>query len=174
MLTPWKKLGEEVVGHGFRTIVRRSFQLPNGTIADFDVKYEAHQVSVLALTARRQVILAKQFRPGPEAILMDLPGGSVNPTEMPEQAIKRELLEETGYTGQFQFVSQNFHCAYSTVIRYNFVATTCYKIAEPEPDAEEFIEVVELPLDDFQAHLKSGRLTNIEAAYSGLTYLGLW
>jgi ADP-ribose pyrophosphatase len=65
----------------------------------------------------------KQYRPGPDEILLELPGGCISEEELPEIAARRELLEETGYSGDFQFVGTSFDCAYSTMIRYNFAAT---------------------------------------------------
>jgi len=117
--------------------------------------------------------LAKQFRPGPEKILLEMPGGTVDTGEDPEKAIKRELLEETGYTGDFKFIGASLDCAYSTMIRYNFVALGCHKIQEQKLEENEFIEVVEVSLNDFRKHLRKGELTDIESGYLGLDFLGM-
>ena len=124
----WKKIKEEPFKEGFRKFIKKTFQLPNNEIADFDIKQEGPAVCVLALTKGNDVILAKQFRPGPEKILLEMPGSIIDKNETPEEAIKREFLEETGYTGDFQFVGESLDCAYSTMVRYNFIATNCHKI----------------------------------------------
>ena len=142
-------------------------------MVDFDIKQEGPVVCILALTKDNNVILAKQFRPGPEKVLLELPGGAVDPGETPEQSAKREFLEETGYTGNFQFVGTSLDCAYSTMIRYNFVATDCYRKREQNLEDNEFAEVIEMPLADFRKHLRSGQLTDIETGYLGLDYLKL-
>ena len=170
----WEILSEEVVKPGYRQIVRRKYQLPNGRIEDYDIKDEGKCVCVLALTPDMQVILVKQFRPGPGKVLLELPGGgSDTPKSTPEENAKRELLEETGYTGDFQFVGTCWNCGYSNILNYNFVATNCHKIQEPRLDDTEFIEVVKMPLGEFRQLLRSGELTDVKTAYLGLDFLNL-
>ena len=173
MIKNWKKIKEEPFKAGFRKIIKRTFQLPDNRIVSFDIKHERPAACVLALTEDNKVILTKQFRPGPERILLELPGGSVEAGETSEESIKREFLEETGYAGDFKFIGTSLDCAYSTVQRYNYVAINCRKIKKQNLDENEFIEVVEMPLDDFKKHLRSGELTDIETGYLGLDFLKL-
>ena len=53
--------------------------------------------SVIALTTDSRVLLVRQYRPALERYTVELPSGLIDPGETPEQAIRRELLEETGY-----------------------------------------------------------------------------
>ena len=141
---------------------------------DFEVFKEGQSVCVLALTKENNVILAKQFRVGPEKDLMELPGGGVMvDKETKEQAIEREFLEETGYVGNFQYVASIPQDAYSTRLKHCFVATNCYKKQEPQSDDMEFVEVIEMTMSDFRKHLRSGQLTDIQVAYLGLDFLNL-
>lgn len=169
----WEKIKEWPAYEGYRKILRRAFRLPDGRVEEFDVKNEGNPICVLALTRDQQVILFKQFRPGPEQELLELPGGGIEKGEKPEDAVARELLEETGHKGKVRFVGRSRDCAYSTMHRYNFVATECEKITEPQRDENEFGEVVLMSLGEFRKHLRSGELTDIETGYLGLDYLGL-
>ena len=69
-MEPWRKLAEETVYSRYRRVVSKRFELPGGEIADYEIKDEDDMVAVLALTAGREVVLVRQFRPGPEAMLL--------------------------------------------------------------------------------------------------------
>lgn len=128
---------------------------------------------MLAITKDNKVILVKEYRPGPQEILLELPGGFLDPNEKPQKTIERELLEETGYKGKVQLVTTCFDDAYSTMNRYCFVATDCEKVSEPKAEEHEFIELELLSLEDFRKLLKSGKMTDVEVGYLGLDFLRL-
>jgi len=53
--------------------------------------------AVVALTDEDRVLIVRQYRPALEHDTLELPSGIVDPGETPEEAARRELLEETGY-----------------------------------------------------------------------------
>ncbi len=169
----WEKLTETIAYNGYRKIKRTQFRLPDGRTDDFDIIFEGTVTCVLALTPAKEIILAQQYRPGPEKVLYELPGAYVNSNETPEQAATRELREETGYEGTLTFVGTSIQSAYSSMLRYNFVATNCHKVSEPSPDPNEFITPTLMSLEQFRTFLKTGELSDISTAYLGLDFLGL-
>jgi ADP-ribose pyrophosphatase len=171
-MRPWQKLDERPSYAGFRTILTRHFRLPDGREADFDVVSNPDTVAVLALTEAGEVILVREFRPGPERLLYELPGGAVDEGETPEDAARRELLEETGYEGDLRPAGSFWAGAYSTHRRHAFVATDCYRVAELWLEENEAVEVALMPFVDFRGHVRSGELTDVAAAYVGLDALG--
>lgn len=173
-LQPWEELSREVAFQKYGKIVEKvMFRLPDGIETDFYVRKERPAVAVLALTPDHQVITVKQFRPGPQKTLYELPGGYSDKDESTKAAMERELLEETGYQGTLQLVTDCLDDAYSTMVRGCFVATDCRKVAEPKTEATEFVEVALLPLDEFKRTVRSGQMTDVEVAMLGLDFLKL-
>ncbi|HRH32794.1 MAG TPA: NUDIX hydrolase [bacterium] len=173
MIQPWKKIKDEPYKAGYRKMVKRTFEMPNGKLSDFDLISGGNVVCILSLTKENKVILAREFRPAQERLLLELPGGAVDEGEEPEEAAKRELLEETGYIGEFQFIGTSLQSAYNILTRYNFVALNCEKIQEPTNFECEESEPYEMTLEEFRAHLQSGDLTDVTTGYLGLDYLKL-
>jgi ADP-ribose pyrophosphatase len=116
-------------------------------------------------------VLVREFRPGPEEVVLELPGGLVDEGLSPSEAARRELLEETGYEGTLVEVATLLDDAYSTWMKHAFVASDCRKVAEPAEG--ELTEPVLLSLPEFREHLRGGRLTDVDVGYRALDHLGL-
>ncbi|MDA2923029.1 NUDIX hydrolase, partial [Patescibacteria group bacterium AH-259-L07] len=128
----WKKVEEKRVFDNFAKIDIATFKLPNGELKDFDIKTTDHDViSVFGLTSDKKVILTKQFRPGPEKIFYEFCAGLIEKGEEPVAAAKREFLEETGCTGEFQDTGViEYVSAYNKAATYCFVALNCHKVTD--------------------------------------------
>ena len=169
----WEPLGERLLHSGWRTVVARRFRMPDGVEREFEVIVEPDTAVVLALTEAREVVLVREYRPGPAEHLLELPGGLIDEGERPFEAAARELIEETGYAGSLAAAGSIVDSAYSTRRRHTFVATGCRSVQEPSPQDGEFPQVVLLSLDDFREHLRSGGCTDVASGYAGLDALSL-
>jgi ADP-ribose pyrophosphatase len=170
----WKELQRVQVFKKYsRSIDKVVFELPNGSRDEFYIKVEGPASGVLGLTRDNKIILVQQFRPGPKEILLELPGGFIGPGEEQLDTAKREFTEETGYTGEMEYVGNCIDDAYSTMRRYYFVARNCVKVGEPQQTPTEKTKVVLLSINEFRDLLRSGKLTDIEIGYLCLDYLKL-
>ncbi len=130
-------------------------------------------VCVLALTAQQRAVLVRQFRPGPERVMTELPAGFIEDGESPLQAAERELREETGYRGSTRELATLFCNGYSTEQRHVFICSDATRSSPPEPDAGEEIEIVEVDLPTLRSILREGGMTVTDACFLALDALGL-
>jgi 8-oxo-dGTP pyrophosphatase MutT (NUDIX family) len=63
---------------------------------------EKREAAVIVATTRHSgsLVLIEQFRIPFETEVLEFPAGLIDPGETPEQTARRELAEETGYTGE--------------------------------------------------------------------------
>lgn len=63
-------------------------------------------VAIIAkLTPSERYILIEQYRPPSDALVLEFPAGLIDDGESPHETARRELYEETGYTGTISWVS---------------------------------------------------------------------
>jgi ADP-ribose pyrophosphatase len=170
----WEKISQEVVFEKYgRRILKNVYKLPDERSDDYYLVDQGRAVAMLALTKEGNVLVVEQYRPGPNEVLMELPGGIINKDESPAEAALRELAEETGYQGDAEHFIDVYDDAYSTMTRSCVILRNCKKIAKQKLDENEFISVKEIELNEFRKLLRSGKMTDVEVAYLCLDYLGL-
>jgi ADP-ribose pyrophosphatase len=72
-------------------------KLPNGSTTDREIVEHPEVIAVLPLLDDGRVVLVRQFRKAAEKVLLEVPAGGVEAGESPEDAVRREMIEETGY-----------------------------------------------------------------------------
>jgi ADP-ribose pyrophosphatase len=170
----WNLLDEDPAYSGWVTITRRSFQMPDGQVSEWDIIDGSRTVAIVARVATGEFLMVRQYRPGPMRILDELPGGYARSGETVEQTATRELLEETGYrAGTAQLIGSTWMTANSSVERFVVLAEGCTKVAEPNFDRDEFGQVLLVDAATFINKVRRGQLTDQGVAYRVLDQLGL-
>ena len=157
------RLGTRLPGHDYKIFKTGFVEATHPKIdhaKTFSLIEAVDWVNVLALTADRQVVLLKQYRPGIDRVCLEIPGGMVDPGEQPVEAAVRELLEETGYGGGTAEILASV--APNPAIQNNFLHTVLVsdvtKLAEPKPEGDEVLDVLTVPLTEMRERLVRGEI----------------
>lgn len=170
----WTPVGEDRVIHdGWVRVSQRTYRLPDGRLAEWDMFGGGQSVGVLALTPQRDLVMVRQFRPGPDKVVLNIPGGFVDEDEDPLAAAARELAEETGYVSADMELVVTAMSASSSSRRHVVIARDCLPLSTMRLDEYEDCEPVVLPVADVRAELRAGRMTGNELVYLGLDHAGL-
>ncbi len=100
---PWRVIGRRTVyASGWMDMQLVDVQLPDGSVINgiHMVDYKFAAAGVVALTTDGRVLLVDHYRFQTDTRSWEVPAGKVDAGEMPEEAIGRELREETGYQGE--------------------------------------------------------------------------
>jgi len=152
---------DTVILHSGRTVIREKVMHPGS-------------VGILPVLEDGSLILIKQFRYVVGSNLLEIPAGTIEEGESPEECAARELLEETGYRpGKLTLLSA-FYLApgYSNEFMWLFKATEL-KAGDMKPMPDESIEVKKLSLDEALALIRSGEIRDVKTICAILLY-ALW
>ncbi len=133
--------------------------LPDGRSAQREVAEHAPVVVVVPLDGEGNVLLVRQYRLPVAQFLLELPAGCIDPGESVEEAVQRELREETGQrAGRLERLAAFYASpGFCDELMHLFLATEL----EHSPlagDDDENIEVVRVPLAEALALVDRGEI----------------
>jgi ADP-ribose pyrophosphatase len=138
---------------------RHKVQLPNEKHSIREIVRHPGAVAIVALDDDNNVLLVRQFRLAANKVMLEIPAGTLEPDEEPEQCAIRELQEEAKYKPQKVKSLGGIYTApgYTTEFIHLFLATDLVQ-ASLKPDDDEFIEVLRIPIADTLAMIDDGRI----------------
>ena len=151
----------------YPTIVEEDRELPTGRTISW-LRYADHRDGVeltdgvMGICVQDgEVLLSRQYNPGADRVVWELPGGGAHPGEAFEDAIRRELMEEVGlYPHTLQPIGRVlFNNRRSGWGLRTFLATDLEARSLPA-DEGEHIDVAWFPLASVSAMIRSGELDN--------------
>lgn len=135
-------LHEESIFAGRVICVKRlTVQLQNGRTSTREVVHHRGAVAVLAEPEPGRVLLVEQYRKACEQALLEIPAGKLEHEEQPDVAAKRELREETGFSGGNWQKINTFYTSpgFSNEKIYLYYATNL-TAGDVDLDEDEFVE----------------------------------
>lgn len=100
-------------------------ELSGGRQTTREIVEHEEVVAVVAVDDKDNVLLVKQFRKPVEKELLEIVAGGIDPGETPEDAVRREMREETGFLPQKVQKLGGFYSApgFCTEYLYLYLAT---------------------------------------------------
>jgi len=159
----WKILSSEYLFSDLWFKVRKDkCESPDGKIIDPYYVYEFPEwVTAFALTEDNKVIMATQYRHAVGEVCIELPGGCVDDTDKNfEEAIARELLEETGYSfSSYEYLGKiSANPSTNNNWMHMFLAKGGKKISEQNLDSNEEIIVELYTIDDLKKLMRERKI----------------
>ena len=134
--------------------------LPNGVTATREYCHHNGAVCVLPLTDDGEVICVRQYRYPFHEDLLEIPAGKLDtPDENPNDAVCRELREETGATAKRMIYLGKYFPSPAILDEciYMYLATGL-EFGDTEFDDDEFIESVKIPLSTLVELTLAGKI----------------
>jgi len=162
IIEKWQKIASKyLVREKWATLRVDEVKLPDGIVKDdYYVLEYPNWVNAVALTEEGKIIMVRQYRHGADIVSLEIPGGVIDGDEAPEFAIKRELLEETGYSFKTcKLVAELYpNPATSNNVTFTYVLTGGIKTHEQHLDEHEVLNVEEYSLAEVKQFIKENKI----------------
>jgi len=168
---------QELLRWNFLHIKRDTVRLPDGSTATREYIVHPGAVVMVPLLDDGRLVMERQYRYPVGQVMIEFPAGKLDHGEDPLGCAKRELLEETGYgEGAWEKLATTVTNPTSSTSRIHvFLARGVRKLAEPQSDPRETVEVREAPPAEFMRMLLDGTIasqTAMTAAFLAAVRLG--
>ncbi|WP_461201768.1 NUDIX hydrolase [Anoxybacillus sp. TBDG-1] len=143
--------------------------LPNGETSKREVVKHPGAVAVLAITEENKIVLVRQYRKALERVLVEIPAGKLEKGEAPLETAKRELEEETGYVCENMEPLHSFYTSpgFADELVHIFLAKGLTKKSEKQMlDDDEFVDVLEVTLEEALNMVKEGQIYDAKTIYA--------
>lgn len=163
-----KILNVETIYNGhIINLQKRTVKLQSGKKTKREIIKHPGSVAIIPLIDNETIILIEQYRSALEKTILEIPAGTIEFNEKPDECAKRELLEETGYIFnnikqiQIGYISPG----YSDEKMYFYLATDLAYIKK-NPEQDENIRIRKIKLKDATEMIKNGEIKDLKTIYS--------
>lgn len=149
--------------------------LPNGKTSTREIIKHPGAVAVIAITKENKIVMVQQYRKAMERVLVEIPAGKLEKGEQPDVTAKRELEEETGYTTESLQHLLSFYTSpgfADELVHLYFTEELEILTEKAELDEDEFVDVLEVTLEEAQEMIDNQRIFDAKTAYA-VQYLQL-
>jgi ADP-ribose pyrophosphatase len=130
--------------------------LPDGRRKIREILVHPGAAAIVPLSDANTILLVEQYRTAVGRTTLEIPAGTLEEGESPEECARRELVEETGFTASHWEMVTTYYPSpgYSSEIIHVFKASGLEKVSNA--DAE--LPLKYISLTEVQAKIKSGEI----------------
>ncbi len=141
--------------------------LPNGNVSAREIVKHPGAVAVIVITYDNKLVLVRQFRKALEKTIYEIPAGKLERGEDPRDCALRELEEETGYIAEKLEKVVGFYTSPGFADEYIHLFHAYHvTLGKVSPDEDEFVEQVELSLEECLQKIESGEICDAKTIYA--------
>ena len=136
--------------------------LPDGKEATREYMKHLGAVCIVPLTDEGEVICVKQYRYAHKRIVLEIPAGKLDSAEEDRrEAALRELREETGaLCDKLTFIGDLIPSPAILTERISMYLAEGLTFTDTDPDDDEFLEIVRIPLDTLVEMIMDGEIAD--------------
>ena len=176
----WKTISSAYLFNDLWFKVRKDVcETPDGKIIDPYYVYEFPTwVGAVPVTADGKIIMVKQYRHALGEVCIEIPGGCVDESDQDTQeAIAREVMEETGYAfSSWEYLGKiSANPSTNTNLLHMYLAKGGNKVSAQHLDDNEEIEVLLLSIDELKQLLRENKIVqsmHVSCIFYALEKLG--
>src|SRR4030042_2900378 len=147
-------------------------RMPDGRETTREIVEHSEVIVVVAIDEKDNVLLVRQYRTPIKKELLEIPAGGIDGGEKPEEAVRREMQEETGFLPRKLVRLGGFYSApgFCTEYLHFYLATDLIQSQLFAEDTES-IKLVRVPVKEIPALLTSGKIEDAKSIAGLYMYL---
>ncbi|MEK7605158.1 MAG: NUDIX hydrolase [Patescibacteria group bacterium] len=156
----WKRLDRKtLIDTKFLKVYEDKVKLPNGNVIDdYSVIEKPNYSMIVALDTDNNIVTIDEYKYAINKIIHTLPAGHIEKGEDPLESAKRELAEETGYTGgEWENLGEYYDYTTKDSHRAHFIkATGVTKTQETNFDPNESLTQRVITVSELKKEIARG------------------
>lgn len=161
----WKKTSSEIkFKNPWWTYIFDKCKLPDGKEYDYHYVHTHGSSFIIPVKENRKIVLVNQYRYLNDRFSIEFPGGGIKENQLPEYVARKELIEETGLSGDLIKIGYfNPYNGITDEICNLFIAKNLHRSNEETKDEQEEFEIIELTPEEIEHKIQTNEI------YDGMT-----